>query len=1500
MSQRTAPIAFRTAVFYWLVGVAWILVSDEALQYFLTDPALLSQAQLYKGWAFVTVTAALLYLVLRAQLHHWRVEALRREQAERRYREVVESSNDAIFIHRGGRIVYANPALVRLLRAGSVAAVLGKTPFEIIQPEDHAAVQTRIEQMKVTCGGVGALEARFVRLDGTTVTVEVSASPMLDQGETAIHVTARDISDRKRAEAAVQERLKLETQLTRLTDSAPGAIHSFQLRPDGSTSFPFANLRIEEITGVSREELARDGAILRELIHPDDLGRIGEAVTRSAEQLSLFNEQYRLLHPTRGRIWIEARSIPEREPDGGTLWHGILIDITRRKEAEEASRTSEERLRLAAEAANMGYWESDLRRGKIYWSESLERIHGYAPGGFPGTFEAFRERVHPDDRGRLDEARERALVTDGEYQVELRFRRADDGVRWGLVRGKLFFDAAGKPERMVGIELDITERKQMEAEVARHAYLLRAVVEGTTDAVFAKDREGRYLLVNEAGARFIQQTPAYILGKDDRQLFAEASARIIREHDAAVMAAGQPQTNEEELTSGGITRTYMATKAPLRNERGEVVGIVGVSRDITDLKLADRRLRESEERLRLANEAAGIGTYSVDYERGLLLRSPELDVLLGLPSERELTLGEGFSLVHPEDVPALRAADDRARDPAGDGRLRIELRFLRPGGEVRWVTFSGQTSFQDTPDGRVPVSQVGAVQDITARKEGELAVQRRLELEQQLTRLASTAPGAIYTFRVAPDGSSAFPYASAKFEDTFGLRPGQLGESAAPAFAMIHSEDLARVQASIQESARTLTPWHTIFRVSHPQRGLLWIEGSSVPQAEPDGAVVWHGFLLDITQRKLAEERLRQSDERLRLLISGIREHAIYLLTAEGRVASWYHGAQQIKGYAEEEILGQHLSIFYTPEDLAAGIPQQALEQAAAEGSFEQEGWRVRKDGSRFWASSMLTAVYDERRLLRGFTNITHDLSRRKQVEAALEQERQRMSAIINSAMDGIITIDQEQRVIVFNPAAERMFQCPAADVLGNPIEKFIPERHRAAHATHVREFGATGVSTRTMGNFGSITGRRSTGEEFPMEASISQVELDGQKLFTVTCRDITERVQAEELRKSLEGQLMQAQKMDAMGTLAGGIAHDFNNILTTILGNVELARWDVGSPAVVEASLAEISQAAMRAKNLVRQILTFSRQQPQDRAVISLAPVVEECVSLLRASFPAGVELRRLIRPNLPTVLADATQIHQVILNLCTNAWHSLGDGHGVIEIILEPVEISAEQAATVRDLHAGSYVRLAVRDTGQGMDDVIRARIFEPFFTTKPTGQGTGLGLSVVHGIVKSHEGAIAVQTQPGAGTTFELFLPVVAAGEVAEIRQRFASHRGRGERVLYIDDEEQLIAMAARMLERLGYQAETYRRAEPAIAAFAAAPGRYDVVITDFNLPGISGLEVARELRRIRADIPVILNSGFISEELHQRAREAGIGQIMQKPNTAEELSEALKLELAGRDA
>lgn len=252
MSQRTAPIAFRTAIFYWLMGVAWILVSDEALKFFLTDPELLSQAQSYKGWAFVTVTAALLYLVLRAQLHHWRVETRQRELAERRYREVVESSADAIFINRGGRIVYANPALVRLLRAGSVAAIVGKTPFEITHPEDHPAVQARIEQMKVTGGGVGAMEERFVRMDGTLVSVEVSASPMRDQGETAIHVTARDITDRKRAAAAVQERLKLEAQLSRLTDSAPGAIHSFRLQPDDSTSFPFANLRIEEITGVSR------------------------------------------------------------------------------------------------------------------------------------------------------------------------------------------------------------------------------------------------------------------------------------------------------------------------------------------------------------------------------------------------------------------------------------------------------------------------------------------------------------------------------------------------------------------------------------------------------------------------------------------------------------------------------------------------------------------------------------------------------------------------------------------------------------------------------------------------------------------------------------------------------------------------------------------------------------------------------------------------------------------------------------------------------------------------------------------------------------------------------------------------------------------------------------------------------------------------------------------------------------------------------------------------
>ena len=390
---------------------------------------------------------------------------------------------------------------------------------------------------------------------------------------------------------------------------------------------------------------------------------------------------------------------------------------------------------------------------------------------------------------------------------------------------------------------------------------------------------------------------------------------------------------------------------------------------------------------------------------------------------------------------------------------------------------------------------------------------------------------------------------------------------------------------------------------------------------------------------------------------------------------------------------------------------------------------------------------------------------------------------------------------------------------------------------------------------------------------------------------DISERKRAEAARVLLESQLRESQKMEALGTLAGGIAHDFNNALAAIAGNSELARQDVGPGHIALESLGEINKAARRAKDLVQQILAFSRRQPLLRKPTTLSLVVLESARLVRATLPAGVSLKVECKPDTPAVLADASQIKQILLNLCGNAIQAVQDQGrpGVVEVRLEVYA----QAEARGDLQPGRYACLTVQDNGPGMDEATRARIFEPFFTTKPMGKGTGLGLSVVHGIVKAHEASIEVESPPGEGSTFHICFPAVDAPVAAATTAAVAATpaNGQGKHILYIDDEEAILLLMHRLLERQGYRVSTFTSPEKALAAARADPAQFDLAVTDYNMPGMSGLNVAIALRDIRADLSVVLASGYITEELRANAPAAGISELIYKPDTVDELCEAV---------
>jgi two-component system cell cycle sensor histidine kinase/response regulator CckA len=368
---------------------------------------------------------------------------------------------------------------------------------------------------------------------------------------------------------------------------------------------------------------------------------------------------------------------------------------------------------------------------------------------------------------------------------------------------------------------------------------------------------------------------------------------------------------------------------------------------------------------------------------------------------------------------------------------------------------------------------------------------------------------------------------------------------------------------------------------------------------------------------------------------------------------------------------------------------------------------------------------------------------------------------------------------------------------------------------------------------------------------------------------------------------------MEAIGTLAGGIAHDFNNILAAMMGYAELASLDAPEGSKANMRWQEVLKAGLRARDLVQQILTFSRQSSQERKPVEIGPIVKETLKLLRASLPSTVEIRQHVESNADVIETDPTQIHQVLMNLCTNAAHAMRESGGILEVSLNKVDMEEPTTTPYPDLHAGPYVRLSVSDTGHGIPPQLLKRIFDPYFTTKPVGEGTGLGLAVVHGIVKSHGGEITVSSKPGKGTTFHVYLPGTDGPKEVAASQRVEPYRlGRQECLLLIDDEQALVEVGKQMLEHLGYRVIVRTSSVEALELFRNQPEKFDLVITDMTMPNMTGDKLAREMMGIRPGMPIILCTGFSEHIAEEKVKKIGIREFVMKPLVMSDLSKTIR--------
>jgi PAS domain S-box-containing protein len=654
----------------------------------------------------------------------------------------------------------------------------------------------------------------------------------------------------------------------------------------------------------------------------------------------------------------------------------------------------------------------------------------------------------------------------------------------------------------------------------------------------------------------------------------------------------------------------------------------------------------------------------------------------------------------------------------------------------------------------------------------------------------------------------------------------------------------------------------------------FWANGTLQAVKDDDGRLVGFAKITrDMTERTAAQNAILESERRFRILVEGVVDYAICMLDPSGIVTNWNAGAERLKGYSAAEIVGQHFSKFYTKEDRAAGLPARVLETAAREGRFETEGWRIRKDGSRFWASVVMDAIRNESGTLEGFAKVTRDITERRAAQDALRDSERQFRLLIGGVKDyALFMLDPNGVIISWNTGAQGIKGYTGDEIIGQHFSRFYTERDRAAGvparalyaAAHEGKFEAEGWRVRKDGTL------------FWASVVIDPIRDERGELvgFAKITRDITERREAQIALEEAQAERAQAQKMDALGQLTGGVAHDFNNLLMIVGGHLETIKKRLGDDPKCARAVAAIELAAKRGETLTRQLLTFSRRQPSNPQVFAPGERIETFRNMMASSIGSTTRLVTTLPADLWPVKADPSELELALMNVVLNARDAMPNG-GVIVLAAENVALSR---ADTRAGLEGDFVALRVSDTGSGIAPDLLPKVFDPFFTTKQANKGSGLGLSQVYGFVHQSGGTVTIDSALGRGTTVTLYLPR-ATDAADETKVDVA----RGGTVLLVEDNPDAAEVSAAMLQQLGY--EVHRVGDAAAALAAVGAQNFDLVISDIVMAGaVDGMALARTIRERAPRLPVLLVTGY-----SEAAENAGAEfTLMRKPFQLADLS------------
>ena len=1020
-------------------------------------------------------------------------------------------------------------------------------------------------------------------------------------------------------------------------------------------------------------------------------------------------------------------------------------------------------------------------------------------------------------------------------------------------------------------ELATVERDA--AEEARMHF--HSIVGSSDDAIIGKTLRGIITSWNPGAERIFGYSAAEVIGKPLLTLFPPE--RITEETEImAQVAAGKHVEHFEtvRVRKDGTRIDVSVTISPIRNSAGRIVGASKIARDITTNKRVEVALRDNERRFRALIEHSTDCISAVDADNRIVYLSPSVSAVEG-HAPGELIGRNGFEHTHP---------DDRSRV---EGYLRqllaapgkpIPVLWRRRHKDGRWLWLEGfATNLLEEPVVRGIVTNY---RDVTQRREAEAALRESQALYRSLV---DQMPAGV--FRKDPEGRYVFVNTTfcrlrnTTWDQFLGRLPAELPDIEAP-----FKIEAAEHHAEIMRTGRTIEVIDEYRRVDGKT---LYFHVVKSPVFDSDHRITGtQGIVVDITEHRRAEDELRFHEGLLRETgqIAKVGGWEFDVATGMGR---WTEEVARIYDLDPERPITREPGLGYYEATSRIRI-EAALKGAVEQGTpYDLELEITTAKGVSKWIRTIGHPVSASGKVIK-VRGSFQDITERKRAEAGLRESEERFRQIAENITEVFWMTDPRTDTLLYvSPAYAAIWGRTCASLYESPkrwFEAIHPEdRDRVRAAAERQTEGTYNESYRIVRPDGSQRWIRD--RAFPIR------DQDGRVYRMVgTAEDITDH-------RRLEEQFREAQKLEAIGTLAGGIAHDFNNILTAINGFAELAKLtSEGNPAACE-HIDSVLTATWRAASLVRQILAFSRRDDQQRHPVQLNQTLVEPLKLLRATIPSIIEFDVELAPNLPFVLADTTQIHQVVINLCTNAWQAMKPRAGRLQVQLAKVNVDALMAGSNPRLREGEYVRLTVTDTGHGMDRATQARIFEPFFTTKPPGEGTGLGLSVAHGIIQGHDGAISVYSELGRGTTFHVYFPVHAAESSEKLEDTAEVPQGHGERVLFVDDEKPLVELGHRMLERLGYEVESTNSVLAALDRVRANPQGFALVVTDLTMPVMTGLDFAVELLALRPDLPIVLTTGFNAGLTAARVRELGIRELLLKPHSIQALGQAAHRALTG---